>query len=115
MSSGRLWDFRVKHILEAIERIQAYTKGLNLERFSTDQMLIDAVIRNFQVIGEAARLVPGDVQSAHPEIPWRDMQRMRHVLVHDYDRVDIEKVWLTIHEDLPPLIEPLKRLLRTVR
>lgn len=115
MSSGRLWDFRVKHILEANERIQAYTKGVDRVQFSADQMLIDAVIRNFQVIGEAARLVPEDVQSAHPEIPWRDMQKMRHVLVRDYDQVDTEKVWLTIHEDLPPLIEPLKRLLGTVR
>jgi uncharacterized protein with HEPN domain len=111
MSSNRLWTFRVKHILNCIERIQEYTRELDLESFSINQIVIDAVIRNFQVIGEAARLMPEEVQSAHPEIPWRDMQKMRHVLVHDYDKVDHGKVWLTIQNDLPPLVQPLKDLL----
>ncbi len=72
---------------------------------------MDAVIRNFQVIGEAARKVPDDVQQAHYEIPWSLMQGMRHVLVHDYDAVKLDVVWRTIQESLPPLVEPLKKLL----
>ena len=110
MPSRRLWVFRIRHILDAIERVRVYTEGVDLERFSANPMVVDAVIRNFQVIGEASRLVPEEVQSSHPEIPWRDMQKMRHVLVHDYDRVDHEKVWLTIQEDLPPLVGQLRKL-----
>lgn len=107
---SRLWLFRIKHILDAIDRIRVYTRDLDLESFSANSMIVDAVIRNFQVIGEAARLIPDNIQSSHRDIPWRDMQRMRHVLVHDYDQVDHEKVWITIQEDLPPLIEQLKKL-----
>jgi uncharacterized protein with HEPN domain len=74
-------------------------------------MMIDAVICNFQVIGEAARRVPATVQAAHSEIPWTLMCGMRNVLVHDYDEVDLETLWRTVQDDLPSLIEPLSKLL----
>jgi uncharacterized protein with HEPN domain len=111
MSSDKKWSFRLQHILHAIEKIQRYTEEHTEESFGSDEKTIDAVIRNFQVIGEAARLIPDNVQSAHPDIPWSDMQKMRHVLVHDYDKVDAAMVWRTVQQDLPPLVEPLKRLL----
>lgn len=75
-------------------------------------MAADAVIRNFQVIGEAARKIPVEVQSAHPEIPWALMQGMRHILVHDYDVVKLDVVWRTIQVELPPLVEPLRQMLQ---
>ena len=111
MSSSRRWKYRVQHILDAIERIEEYTADLDKAGLAAHQMALDAVIRNFQVIGEATRKVLQDIQLAHPEIPWSDMQKMRHVVVHDYDRVDVSIVWDTIRNDLLPLVEPLKKLL----
>lgn len=111
MSSAREWRFRITHILEAIAKIRRYTSGQDEAAFRGDEKTVDAVIRNFQVIGEASRLVPAEIQSASPHIPWPQMQKMRHVLVHDYDKVDIPTVWQTIQQDLPPLVEPLQKLL----
>jgi hypothetical protein len=66
----RDWKQRIADILEAIERIQRYTRGMDLDSFSADDRTVDAVVRNITVIGEAARSVPDDVRRAHPEIPW---------------------------------------------
>lgn len=75
-------------------------------------MAFDAVIRNFQVIGEAARKMPKEVQVRYALMPWSLMQGMRHVLVHDYHRIDGGIVWRAIQKDLPALIEPLRNILR---
>jgi uncharacterized protein with HEPN domain len=106
-----MWAFRLRHILDAIARIEEYTAGLDEAALAADRKTLDAVIRNFQVVGEAARRVPAEVQAAHPEIPWSDVQKMRHVLVHDYDTIRVEILWRTIRVHLPPLVEPLKALL----
>jgi len=112
MSVERKWAFRIAHILEAIAKIQRYTQGMTEESFAADERTVDAVIRNFQVIGEAARHVPRDMQTRYQEIPWSLMQGMRHVLVHGYDMVKLEVVWRTMQEELPPLIEPLRNVLK---
>jgi uncharacterized protein with HEPN domain len=72
---------------------------------------VDAVVRNFQVLGEAARHVPPDIQNKYPEVPWAIMQGMRNILVHDYFKVKVDIVWRTIQADLPPLVAPLQRIL----
>ena len=111
MSSEKRWQLRVGHILDAIGKIQRYTAGQTNESFATDERTVDAVVRNFQVLGEAARHVPVEVQSKYPEIPWSIMQGMRHILVHDYFKVKVDIVWRTIQTDLPNLIAPLQRIL----
>ena len=111
MSSPRKWAFRIEHILDAIAKIQQYTAGLTEASFAGQSMVVDAVIRNFQVIGEAARRVPDEVQAQFPHIPWSLMIGMRHIVVHGYDAVRLDIVWRTIEHDLPPLIEPLQELL----
>lgn len=115
MSSEMTWAFRLEHILQAIGKIQRYTVGHTGESLRTDDKTLDAVVRNFQVIGEAARHIPESIQQAHPEVPWSDMQKMRHVLVHNYDRIDPAIVWQTVQNDLPPLIEPLQKLLAVTK
>jgi uncharacterized protein with HEPN domain len=109
--SVRRWHFRIEHIVKAIEKIRRYTKSCRDATFDGDDQIIDAVIRNFQVIGEAARRVPQEVKAAHPEIPWSRMADMRNVLVHEYDEVDLQIVWATLQNDLPNLVEPLRALL----
>jgi uncharacterized protein with HEPN domain len=112
MSVRRKWHFRIEHILEAIAKIQRYTAGMSEEAFTADDLAVDAVERNFTIIGEAARQIPLDIQRKHPEIPWALMQGMRNILVHEYDAVKLEVVWRTIQQDLASLTEPLQRLVQ---
>ena len=107
----RRWKFRIRHILDAINTVQDYTTGMDYHAFRADQKTIDAVVRNFAVIGEAARHVPPDVQKTHPEIPWTRMRAMRNLLVHDYDRVDPEVLFETVRRDLPQVLAALEKLL----
>ena len=111
MSLEREWNFRIEHIVEAIAKIHRYTADMTFEQFAADERTVDAVIRNFLVIGEATRHVPDDVRASTPTIPWKLMEGMRHVLVHDYDTVRLDMVWQTVSEDLPPLVAPLRRLI----
>jgi uncharacterized protein with HEPN domain len=112
MSVDKRWQVRIEHILEAIGKIERYTAGLTEATFVDQSMAVDAVIRNFQVIGEAVRHVPDEVQSRYLSIPWSLMQGMRHILVHDYYAVKLDIVWRTIQQALPPLIEPLRNILK---
>jgi uncharacterized protein with HEPN domain len=105
------WKTRVRHIPESIEKIRTYTRKMNSATFCSNSLVVDAVLRNFTIIGEAARNVPPEVTAAHPELPWRSMQDMRNVLVHDYPGVDLIVVWQTIQNDLPPLLPLLRRIL----
>lgn len=107
----REWRLRIEDILDAIERIQRYAAGLELASFVADEKTVDAVSFCFGIIGEAARHVPDDVVSAHPELPWQDMRAMRNVVVHEYFGVTHETLWKTAREDRPGLVEPLRRLL----
>jgi len=115
MSLQRKWALRIEHILDAIEKILRYTADLDEASFAHSPMVVDAVIRNFQVVGEAARHVPEDVQARFPEIPWSLMMRTRHVIVHGYDVVRLDIIWRTIQVDLPPLIRPLHAVLRQAK
>lgn len=90
-------------ILEAISKIERYANQAEFAGFAGDEQRIDAVIRNFEVIGEAARQIPDSMQESHPEVPWEDMIGMRNKLIHEYFGVNAVVVWKTIQEDLPKL------------
>jgi len=109
--SPRVWTERVQDILEAIAEIHSFIQGMDFGMFQGDAKTIKAVQLNFIVIGEAASHIPNDVQETHPEVPWHLMRAMRNRLVHVYFSVDPHIVWDTVHNDLPPLVEPLKHLL----
>ena len=70
MSAERNWTFRIDHVLEAIDKIQRYTDGMTLDQFVANELVVDAVIRNFLVIGEATRNIPAEIQKGYPAIPW---------------------------------------------
>ena len=109
--SRREWKFLVTDILDAIARIQSYVAGMTSSQFASDNRTIDAVVRNFIVIGEAAGQIPEQVSEQHPEIPWRVMRDMRNFAVHHYWGVETEVVWQTIQRDLPPLVPSLKAVI----
>ncbi|MEO7908188.1 MAG: DUF86 domain-containing protein [Roseiflexaceae bacterium] len=102
---------RIQDILEAITKIQRYTQGITLEIFSADEKTVDAVIRNFIIIGEAAGQVPQDLRDRYPAVRWSDIRNMRNVLAHVYFGVSLPIVWHTISEDLDPLASILQDLL----
>ena len=107
----REWRFRIHDILEAIGRIEQYTARMSYEEFCLDQRTIDAVIRNFEVIGEAARYVPPEIDSQYPQVPWRQSRAMRNELIHAYFGVDLAIIWDSIQQDLPPLVSLLQQVL----
>lgn len=89
-------------ILESMDRIQAFIAGLDRETFSKNLMAGDAVLRNLEVLGEAARNLPRDIRDAHDEIPWRRMIGLRNIVAHEYFGVDDEIIWRIVSSDLPP-------------
>ena len=84
---------------------------MSFEDFSADQKTVDAVVRNFIVIGEAAAHMPDEVCSGHPEIPWYEMRGMRNFVVHEYFGVGDRILWDTIQNNLPPLENLLKKVI----
>ena len=97
-------------ILIAARKVSRYVEGVSWESFKEDDRTQDAVIRNLQIIGEAAHKLSNEFQSGHPEVPWGEIIGMRHRLVHDYSRINVAKVWETAQDDIPLLIrwiEPL--------
>jgi len=111
----REWTFRIQDILDAMGKIQRYTSGSNLEVFENDEELIDAVVHNLTIIGEAANHVPSEITARETGIPWRQMIDLRNYSVHAYWNVRPAVIWDTIQNDLPSLVEPLRRLLSAAR
>jgi uncharacterized protein with HEPN domain len=101
-----------KDILDSITKIESYTKGMSFRNFSHNKMVIDAVIRNFEIIGEAAKNLPPKTKSMHKAIPWKEMAGMRDKVIHEYFGVDLKIVWKTIKQSLPELKKALKKILR---
>ena len=110
-SGGRDWKLRVEDILTCITKIQSYTAGMDFDEFSSESKTVDAVIRNFEIIGEAAGHIPEEVQARYPDLGWLEMRGMRNIMIHAYFRVSLPIIWHTIQHDLEPLAEGLQRLL----
>ena len=100
----------IDHILKSINNILEYTSGLTKKDFAKNALVQDAVIRNFEIIGEATKKVSNDFRKVNSEIQWKEMAGMRYKLIHDYIGVDIDVIWRTIEQDLPVI----KKLLKTI-
>ncbi|MCS7301720.1 MAG: DUF86 domain-containing protein [Fimbriimonadales bacterium] len=101
----------LQDILESIEKIENYVQGLTYEQFVQDNKTFDAVLRNLEVIGEAARRVPATIQTQHPEVPWGQIVALRNRLIHGYFAVDEEIVWDIIVNELPTLRAQIEQIL----
>lgn len=93
--SSRDWRLYADDILEACGRIHRAVAGVTLDAFKADELRRDAVARNIEIIGEAAKHIPDDVAASAPEIPWRNVRGMRDVLAHAYFGVSVEILWVT--------------------
>ena len=109
--SSRDWEFRVQDILKSIKKIEKYLKNLTFAQFSKNEMVIDAVVRNFEIIGEASTHLSQAFRRKHPDVPWLQMSGMRNILIHEYFGVDVKTVWHTAKTHLPSLKSKLESIL----
>ena len=102
----------VQDILDSINEIEEFVRGIAFEEFIKDKKTLNAVLRSLEIMGEAAKKIPENIRSQYPSVPWRKMTGMRDKLIHEYSGVDTEIVWQTIKKDLPkvkPLIKQIKQ------
>jgi uncharacterized protein with HEPN domain len=110
--SKRAYVLYLRDIKEAIEAIQSYTRTIAFDEFSVDRMRYSAVIREFEIIGEAVGKLDDRVKEQYPGVAWQDIKDFRNLLIHEYFGVDLEIVWTVIQNDLPLLYEAVKILHR---
>jgi uncharacterized protein with HEPN domain len=96
----------VADIQEASQNISEFIAGMAWAEFAQDQKTIYAVVRPFEIIGEAAKKVPPSVRKRHAKVPWKQMTGMRDKLIHEYFGVNFQVLWKTVQEDIPPM-QPL--------
>ncbi len=102
-------------IKKSIRKIEKYTRDISFDKFSRDEKLIDAVIRNFSVIGEAVINIPKEIKIKNPDVAWKEIKGARNKIIHEYFGIDEEILWKTIKEDLPILKKQIIKLLSDVK
>jgi len=107
-------DYKVylDDILQAIAKIRQYTAGLSPAALAADAKTFDAVVRNLEVIGEAAKTVPEAIRSEHPEVDWKKTVGLRNILIHQYFGVDPELIWDIIQNKLPALEKQIQAMMK---
>lgn len=108
--SKRTAQLYLEDILSSIVAIEEFTKEMTFQDFQNDKKTVDAVVRNLEIIGEAANNIPQELKENYSTIPWRDMISMRNKIMHEYFGVDTEIMWKTIQEDLPSLKTKVENL-----
>lgn len=101
----------LNNIRDCIQRIESYTIE-GKEKFFETPMIQDAVIRNFEIIGEATKRLSPEVKNAYPDIAWKQIAGLRDILIHDYLKVNLNRVWGIIEQDLPDLKQAVESILQ---
>jgi len=102
---------RLRHMLEAAEKITAFTAGCERVDLDRDEKLALAVVRLMEICGEAAKAIPQSIRDANPHVPWSLIGRTRDRLIHGYFNVDLDIVWQIVTTDIPPLIRAIEEIL----
>jgi uncharacterized protein with HEPN domain len=108
--SKRSPSLLISDIIDSSQKIMTYTEGLTYEQFVSDSRTVDAVIRNFEIIGEAANRLSEEFKDKYPEIEWHRIRGFRNRIVHDYSGIDFEIVWQIKENFLPEMLQKLRRL-----
>jgi uncharacterized protein with HEPN domain len=85
----------LKDILKAIKKIENYVENLNFRKFSTNELVQDATVRNLEIIGEAVKKIPKEIKNKYPEIAWKKIAGLRDILIHEYFGVDLDILWMS--------------------
>jgi len=104
---------RLEHMKTAIDRILRYTSGKSYEDLVSDDMMYYAVVKNIEIIGEAANMLTQSFQQSHPETPWKMVKGMRNYIVHEYFQIDDIVVWDVVKNNIPELREQIVRYITT--
>ena len=110
MSEERQLQDYLNDIMEYVSDIREFTKGMTVEDFAKDRKTIKAVVRSFEIIGEAVNKIPQHIRAKYPEISWQEIVGMRNKIIHEYFGIDLEIVWQSIEEDLVPLEKTVKKM-----
>ncbi len=109
--SKRPVNLLLNDIRQAIDRIEQYIKNMSFDAFSDDQKSVDAVVRNLEIIGEAASRLPDEFKEKYSEIEWYKVVGLRHRIVHEYFGIDLEIIWQILQKDLPELRQKITRIM----
>ena len=104
-------ELLLNDICQAIDRIEQYIENLSFDAFSKDQKSVDAVVRNLEIIGEAANRVPDELKEKYSEIEWHKVVGLRHRIVHEYFGIDLEIIWQILHKALPELKHKIMQIM----
>ena len=112
IAKKRHYRFYIEDIELSMTRILEYVAGMDLLKFKQNYMTVDAVVRNFEIIGEAAKNIPDEIKDKYQEIPWRKMYGLRNLISHEYFGIDYEMIWEIITSDLPRNLSDIKNILK---
>ena len=104
----------LRHILDAISRIEEYSQEVDYQSFTRNTLIQDGVIRQLEIIGEATKRLSPALRSKYASIPWKQIAGIRDKLIHDYFGVDIDAVWETLKQDLPALKKEVEEIIRSL-
>jgi len=105
----------IQDILEYVESIENSTKDTTKAKFDKNNLLQDATMRRLEIIGEASKNIPSNIKENHSEVPWKKIAGMRDILTHSYFKINSDRAWEVIKEDLPNLKKQIKRILEEIK
>lgn len=111
MNPSRTYRDYLEDICKAARKALQFAEGISYEEFVADDKTVYAVVRALEIVGEATKRIPQDVRDRYRQVPWRSMAGIRDKLIHDYVSVNLEVVWKTLSEDLPPLLPMIERVI----
>ena len=115
MKHKRVYTDYLRDIVHYTEKVEQFVAGLDYEHFTANEEKALAVIHALQIIGEAVNHLSSSIKQRYPEVPWEDIIGMRNIIVHGYFLVDLEVVWKTVKESLPPLHQAVTRILQDIK
>jgi uncharacterized protein with HEPN domain len=107
------WDY-LQDILDSINDIESFVRGMGFEEFKRDRKTINAVVRSIEVIGEASKKIPRSLKAKYRGVPWKAMAGMRDKLIHEYFGVDVEILWKTAKDNIPPLKQVIQNMMKSL-
>jgi len=111
----RIYSLYIKDIIESIDKIEEFTKGMSYNQFYDDEKTRSAVVHKILVIGEATKSIPSNIRARYPQVPWSDMAKMRDKIAHYYFGIDYEIIWNVTKEKMPEIKPTLKKIYNALK